>query len=83
MQKYIVDWVRDSVNYHSDNRLKEYVEWAGKKGNRPLAYAAAERTFFAEFLYKHALDTPIAFGMERGDNPRIIERDQLVQLMSL
>ena len=83
VQKYIVDWVRDSVNYHRDNRLKEYVEWAGKKGDRPLAYAAVEKTFFAEFLYKQALDTPIAFGMDRGDNPRIIERDQLVRLMSL
>ena len=83
VQKYIVDWVRDSVNYHRDNRLKEYVEWTGKKGDRPLAYAALERTFFAEFLYKHALDTPIALGMDRGDNPRMIERDQLVRLMSL
>ena len=83
LQKYIVDWVRDSVNYHSDNRLKKYVEWAGKKGDRPLAYTAVERTFFAEFLYKHALETTIALGMDRGDNPRIIERDQLVQLMSL
>ena len=83
VQKYIVDWVRDSVNHHRDNRLKEYVEWAGKKGDRPLAYAAVEKTFFAEFLYKQALDTPIAFGMDRGDNPRIIERDQLVRLMSL
>ena len=36
LQKYIVDWVRDSVNYHSDNRLKEYVEWAGKKGTNRL-----------------------------------------------
>ena len=83
VQKYIVDWVRDSVNYHRDNRLKEYVEWAGKKGDRPLAYAALEQTFFAEFLYKYALDTPIALAMDRGDNPRMIERDQLVRLMSL
>ena len=83
VQKYIVDWVRDSVNYHRDNRLKEYVEWAGKKGDRPLAYAALERTFFAEFLYKYALDTPIALAMDRGDNPRMIERDQLVRMMSL
>ena len=83
VQRYIVDWVRDSVNYHADNHLKEYVEWAGKKGDRPLAYAAVERTFFAEFLYKYALGTPIALGMDRGDNPRTIERDQLVRLMSL
>ena len=83
VQKYIVDWVRDSVNHHQDNHLKEYVEWAGKKGDRPLAYTTLERTFFAEFLFKYALDTPIAFGMDRGDNPRMIERDQLVRLMSL
>ena len=83
VQKYIVDWVRDSVNHHGDNRLKEYIEWAGKKGDRPLAYSAVERTFFAEFLYKYALDTPIASGMDRGDNPRMVERDQLVQMMSL
>ena len=83
VQKYIVDWVRDSVNYHPDNHLKEYVEWAGKKGDRPLAYATLEGTFFAEFLYKYALGTPIGLGMDRGDNPRTIERDQLVRLMSL
>ena len=83
VQKYIVDWVRDSVNHHSNNRLRKYVEWAGKKGDRPLAYSAVERTFFAEFLYKKALDKSIALGMDRGDNPRMIERDQLVRLMSL
>ena len=34
LQKYIVDWVRDSVNYHSDNRLKEYVEWGRQEGRQ-------------------------------------------------
>ena len=83
VQKYIVDWVRDSVNYHPDNRLKEYVEWAGRKGDRPLAYSTVEKTFFAEFLYKYALDKPIALGMDRGDNPRILEQEQLVRMMNL
>ena len=83
VQKYIVDWVRNLVNRDPDNRLIEYVEWAGRSGDRPLAYSTVERTFFSEFLYKYALDKPIAFGMERGDNPRIIERDQLVRMMSL
>ena len=83
VQKYIVDWVRDSVNHHEENHLKEYVEWAGRTSDKPLAYSTVERTFFSVFLYKYALDTPIAFGMERGDNPRILERDQLVRMMSL
>lgn len=83
MQKYIVDAVRDSITYNKDNRLMEFVEMAGKSANRPLAYSAIERTFFKEFIYKKALDNPIDEGMEQGDNPRILEREQLVRLMSL
>lgn len=83
MQRYIVDSVRDAVNYHQDNKLREFVEWAGKKADRPLAYGSVERSFFAEFLFKRVLDTPIAKGIERGENPRILERDQLVRLMTL
>ena len=83
MQRYIVDSVRDAVNYHGDNRLREFVEWAGKKGDRPLSYTAIERTFFSEFLYKYALDIPIGRGVESGDNLRFTERDQLIRLMSL
>lgn len=83
MQRYIVDSVRDAVNHDKENKLREFVEWAGKKADRPLAYGSVERSFFAEFLHKKALETPIAKGMERGDNPRILERDQLVRLMTL
>jgi hypothetical protein len=61
----------------------EFVEWSGKAADRPLAYNTIERTFFKEFLHKKALETPIDEGMERGDNPRLLERDQLVRLMSL
>src|SRR5204863_7136595 len=66
-----------------DNRLMEFVEWSGKAADRPLAYSALERTFFKEFLFKKALEEPIDEGMERGDNARVLERDQLVRLMSL
>jgi hypothetical protein len=83
MVRYIVDSARDSITHNKDNRLMEFVEWAGKSADRPLAYAAIERTFFKEFIYKKALETPIDEGMERGDNPRFLERDQIVRLMSL
>lgn len=83
MQRYIVDSVRDSINYHKDNRLREFVEWAGKSGNRPLAYSNIERTFFAEFLYMKVIESPIGQGVERGDNPRFVECDQMVRLMTL
>ncbi|MGH7925534.1 MAG: HNH endonuclease [Candidatus Binatus sp.] len=49
MLRYIIDSARDSITYHKENRLREFVEWAGKTADRPLAYTAIERTFFAEF----------------------------------
>lgn len=39
MQRYIVDAVRDSITHNKDNRLMEFVEWAGKGAERPLAYS--------------------------------------------
>jgi hypothetical protein len=83
MLRYIVDSVRDSVTHHKENRLMEFVEWAGKSAERPLSYSAIERTFFSELLYMKALDTPIDLGMEQGENPRQLEREQLVRLMGL
>lgn len=82
MVRYIVDAVRDSITHNKDNRLMEFVEWSGKSAERPLSYASIERTFFKEFIYKKALENPIDEGLERGDNPRILERDQNVRLMN-
>ena len=83
MLRYIIDSTRDSITYHKDNRLREFVEWAGKTADRPLAYTSIERTFFAEFVYKGSLSVPIDEGMERGNNPRVLEREQMVRLMNL
>jgi hypothetical protein len=81
--RYIIDAVRDSINFNKDNNLMEFVEWSGKAANRPLSYSAIEKTFFREFIYKKALETPIDEGMERGENPRFLEREQMVRLMNL
>lgn len=83
MQKYIVDAVRDSITYNKENVLMEFVEMAGKSADRPLAYSAVERTFFKEFIYKKALEVHLDEGLEQGTNPRLLERDQLVRLMTL
>ena len=83
MLRYIVDFVRDSVTRNKDNRLMEFVEWAGKSAERPLSYSAIERTFFSQFLYMKPLDTPIDVAMDQGENPRQLEEAQLVRLMCL
>jgi len=83
MERYIVDAQRDAVMHASANKLLEFVEWAGKGADRPLSYNAVERSFFKEFLYKKALDSPIDQMFEQGTNPRQLEREQLVRIMSL
>jgi len=83
MLRYVIDACRDSITHNKDNSLMEFVEWAGKGADRPLSYSAIERTFFREFIYKKALETPIDEGLDRGENPRVLEREQTVKLMSL
>lgn len=83
MLRYILDSARDAVTHNQENRLMEFIEWAGKGAERPLSYASVESTFFSEFLFKGALSLPIDEGMDRGDNPRMLERQQLVRLMTL
>jgi len=83
MARYIVDAQRDMITHDPSNRLLEFVEWAGKAAERPLSYNAVERSFFKEFLFKKTLDSPIDEGLEQGTNPRLLERKQLVSLMSL
>ena len=83
MERYIIDAQRDGITHDQQNALLEFVEWAGKGADRPLSYNTIERSFFREFLYKKALDTAIDVGMEEGSNPRQLEREQMVRLMSL
>ena len=83
MERYIVDAQRDAITHDSSNKILEFVEWAGKSANRPLAYNSIEKSFFKFFLYKKALESPIDQGLEPGNNPRQLERGQLVRIMSM
>ena len=83
MERYIIDAQRNAMTNEADNKLLEFVEWAGKSADRPLAYNSIERSFFKIFLHKKALDTPIDQGFEQGNNPRQLERKQLIQIMSM
>jgi hypothetical protein len=83
MARYIIDSQRDSITHDSSNKLREFVEWSGKGADHPLAYNSIERSFYKEFLYKKALDSPLDEGMEQGRNPRDLERRQLIRLMSI
>ncbi len=83
MERYIIDAQRDAIMRESSNCIVEFLEWAGKGADRPLAYSALDKTFFRELLFKKALESPIDEGLEQGVNPRQLERQQMARLMSL
>jgi hypothetical protein len=81
--RYVVDAAQDSITRDKDNKLMGFVEWAGKGTEKPLSYSTVERTFYSEFLYMKPIDTPLSAGLDTGTNPRRLEHEQMVRLMSL
>ena len=81
--RYIVDAVRDGITREPKNKLMDFVEYAGKGTEKPLSYSTVSKTFYSEFLYMKPVDAPLSAGIEMGTNARIVEREQMVRLMSL
>jgi hypothetical protein len=83
MTRYVLDSVRDAITHSPDNRLRDFVEYAGKSSEKPFSYSAIERTFYSRFIYGKMLDTPWNYRADVGENPRELEKSQIVRLMSL
>lgn len=83
MKRYILDSARDFVTHHSENKLKEYIDFGGRSKERPLSYSTVERTFYSFFIHQDVLETPISYRLEEGENPRQLEREQILQLMNV
>ena len=80
---YIVASAKDQITRSSENTLMDFVEWAGKAAEKPVSYSTVDKTFYSEFLYMRPLDSPLGEGLEIGSNPRQVEREQIIRLMSL
>ena len=83
MKRYILDAVRDSTTHHRENKLKEFVDFGGRGKDKPLSYSTIDKTFYYFFIYKDVLDTPINYQLEEGENPREIEKEQILALMNI
>ncbi len=81
--RYILDDVRIGIIHHPDNKLKDYVEFSGREGEKPLSYSTIEKTAFSLFIRKTPLSLPIGFKVEVGENPRQLEKDQVVRLFNI
>jgi len=83
MRRYILDAVRDGITHNPENRLKDYIDFAGKGSERPLSYSTVEKTFYSFFIYGDALETPLNYRLDENENPRDLENEQILKLMNI
>ncbi|MBX3069923.1 MAG: HNH endonuclease [Thermomicrobiales bacterium] len=83
VRRYVVDAVRDQITQHPENRLRSYIEFSGKGTEKPISYSTIDKTFFSLLVGQDMLSTPIGQGTETGENPRVLEVEQIVRLMNL
>lgn len=83
MKRYILDAVRDSITHHTENALLEYVDFGGRNHEKPLSYSTIDKTFYSFFIYQELLETSLDYGMEQGENPRELEKKQILYLMNI
>jgi hypothetical protein len=83
IKRYILDDVRNSITHHPENRLKDFIDFGGRGKEKPLSYSSIEKTFYSFFIYQDLLDIPIDYKVETGENPRYLEKEQIVNLMNI
>ncbi|QPQ54664.1 HNH endonuclease [Allosphingosinicella flava] len=83
MKRYIIDAQRNDVTYHPDNRLRDFIEMGGKGTERPISYSAVEKAIYSQMIFGGMLDTPADYKSEAGENPRDLEREQIVRFLNL
>jgi hypothetical protein len=83
IKRYVLDSVRDTITHAPENKLRDFVEYSGKGHEKPFSYSAIEKTFYSKFIYQGMLETPWSHKAEVGENPRELEKAQIIRLMSV
>ncbi len=83
VKRYIIDNQRDQITSYPENKLVDFMDYAGKGGEKPLSYSTIEKTFYSFFIYPNLLTSPLDYGEDSGDNPREREITQIVELMNI
>lgn len=83
MRRYVIDAQRNDITYHPRNRLRDFIEMGGKGTERPLSYSSVEKAIYSQTIFGGMLDTPDDHRVEAGENPRDLEREQIVKLLNI
>ncbi len=81
---YIINSQKNAITRNSDNKLQSYINFEGRGTALPLSYSTFEKTFLSTFINaKKILTTPINYKVDEGLNPRILEKEQAIQLCNI
>ncbi|CAG36744.1 unknown protein [Desulfotalea psychrophila LSv54] len=84
IKKYIIDSIKHSITNAKDNKLKDYIDFDGKAKELPISYSAFDKTILSSFVNsKLVLKTAIDSKTDEGLNPRELEINQIVKILSL
>ena len=84
IKKYIIDSIKHSITNAKDNKLKDYIDFEGKAKELPISYSAFDKTILSSFVSsKLVLKTPIDSKTDEGLNPRELEINQVVKVLSI
>ena len=84
IKKYITDSIKHSITNAKDNKLKDYIDFEGKAKELPISYSAFDKTILSSFVStKLVLKTAIDSKTDEGLNPRELEINQVVRVLSI
>jgi hypothetical protein len=81
---YIINSQKNAITRNPDNKLQSYINFEGRGTSLPLSYSTFEKTLLSTFVNaKTILTKPINYKMDEGQNPRMLEKEQLVMLCNI
>lgn len=84
IRAYIINSQKNLVTKNADNKLQSYINFEGRGSELPLSYSTFEKTLLSRFINaKTILTTPLDYRADEGLNPRILEKEQLIQLCNI
>ena len=84
IRAYIINSQKNLITRNPDNKLQYYINFEGRGSELPLSYSTFEKTLLSRFINtKTILNTNLDYKIDEGLNPRILEKDQLIQLCNI
>ena len=84
IRTYIINSQKNLVTKNADNKLQSYINFEGRGSELPLSYSTFEKTLLSRFINaKTILTSPLDYRADEGLNPRVLEKEQLIQLCNI